>query len=362
MAGLTLPPCFATPSLGMHPSHTLPIKLKAAAEAGFTLVEVGFDDLLAWTEAERKPKRTGKAAAWAPDEPDPFGDEELWAAIEAQAGELLKLLGSLGLGVLLLQPFSQFEGWAPGSDRRKWTFAKAEHWLRVGQIIKAQALQVGSNDQTDSSSDFTQLAADLAELADMAKQYGMRASYEPWCWAAHAPTWETTLDIVQRADRDNLTLCLDTFQIAGGPDFADPASTTGWAHADSEKRLADSLEHLARICPPEKVLLLQVSDATRLDPPIGKGSHVDGDYKPEEGVKTREVWSHGCRPLPYKGGYLPVEAVTRALVKTGWRGPLSYEVFELSQAENDASIPTRWARDGMAAHERLVRACADLAR
>ena len=192
MAGLTLPPCFATPSLGMHPSHTLPIKLKAAAEAGFTLVEVGFDDLLAWTEAERKPKRTGKAAAWAPDEPDPFGDEELWAAIEAQAGELLKLLGSLGLGVLLLQPFSQFEGWvrrigliaplmlqAPGSDRRKWTFAKAEHWLRVGQIIKAQALQVGSNDQTDSSSDFTQLAADLAELADMAKQYGMQASYEP---------------------------------------------------------------------------------------------------------------------------------------------------------------------------------------
>jgi len=120
-------------------------------------------------------------------------------------------------------------------------------------------------------------------------------------------------------------------------------------------------------------LLLQVSDATRLDPPIGKGSHVDGDYKPEEGVKTREVWSHGCRPLrasragcsadraAYKGGYLPVEAVTRALVKTGWRGPLSYEVFELSQAENDASIPTRWARDGMAAHERLVRACADLA-
>ena len=39
--------------------------------------------------------------------PDPRGDEELWAALEDQARETLKLLGSLGLGVLLLQPFSQ---------------------------------------------------------------------------------------------------------------------------------------------------------------------------------------------------------------------------------------------------------------
>ena len=59
--------------------------------------------------------------------PDPRGDEELWAALEDQARETLKLLGSLGLGVLLLQPFSQAEGWAPGSDRREWTKAKMEH-------------------------------------------------------------------------------------------------------------------------------------------------------------------------------------------------------------------------------------------
>lgn len=37
--------CYATPSAGMHPPHTLPMKLRAIAKAGFPLAEISFPEL-----------------------------------------------------------------------------------------------------------------------------------------------------------------------------------------------------------------------------------------------------------------------------------------------------------------------------
>ena len=42
---------FATPSLGMHASHTLEIKLKAMADAGYKYVELGFGNYMAWVRS-----------------------------------------------------------------------------------------------------------------------------------------------------------------------------------------------------------------------------------------------------------------------------------------------------------------------
>jgi hypothetical protein len=39
-------------------------------------------------------------------------------------------------------------------------------------------------------------------------------------------TWKTAWDIVQRANRPNLGLCLDTFQTVGS-EWADPTTKTG---------------------------------------------------------------------------------------------------------------------------------------
>lgn len=52
MAQLTSSLAYSTDSAGMHPSHTLPIKLRAIAEAGFAQAELAFPDLEAYAEQE----------------------------------------------------------------------------------------------------------------------------------------------------------------------------------------------------------------------------------------------------------------------------------------------------------------------
>ena len=58
----------------------------------------------------------------------------------------------------------------------------------------------------------------------------------------------------------------------------------------------------------------------------------------EQGINPLYAWSNAWRPLPYMdevypredkeswGGYLPVLDVCDAVLRTGWRGPWSYEV------------------------------------
>lgn len=173
---------------------------------------------------------------------------------------------------------------------------------------------------------------DLRELADMLKAHKMRLAYENWCWSTHAPTWKDAWEIVRDVDRDNVGLCLDTFQTAGS-EWADPTEPSGRIEEDPnpavpdydevplDKRFADSLKELAATVPADKIYLLQISDAYKPEPrPIEK--------KDVGSLRPRARWSHAYRPLPYGGGYLPVEAVTRAVLETGFKGWLSVEVFD----------------------------------
>lgn len=104
-------------------------------------------------------------------------------------------------------------------------------------------------------------------------------------------------------------LCLDTFQTAGG-EWGDPTTRSGLVEeggitADEVgRRYRASLEELARSVPPEKIYFLQISDAYRMDPPLGEG--VD-----ESGTRPRGRWSHDYRPLPYDGGICPSSASWR---------------------------------------------------
>lgn len=175
----------------------------------------------------------------------------------------------------------------------------------------------------------------------------MRLAYENWCWSTHAPAWADVWDIVRRVDRPNVGLCLDTFQTAGS-EWADPTMACGMIdggggshssqgtapspgaggkgggggqEAPLDKRFAQSLLELSRSIPPEKIYLLQISDAYKPQPQALEARDIDG-------ARPRARWSHDFRPLPYHGGYLPVEAVTRAVLQTGFRGWFSVEVFD----------------------------------
>ncbi|KAH9994742.1 3-dehydroshikimate dehydratase [Xylariaceae sp. FL0662B] len=332
--GAKIPTCYATCSIGHNESHTLPLKLKAIAEAGFDAIELSMPDILSY----------GKMLNG--QEPDPKDYDalvEIGKAIKAQTQ-------AHGLKILMLQPFANFEGWPKESKERRDAFERAKGWMRVMEAVGTDMLQVGSSDAASISSSFDDLASDLAELADLCAAKGQRIAYENWCWATRAPNWKDVWQIVQKANRPNLGLCLDTFQSAGG-EWADPTTRSGLlegvSKADLTSRWQRSLVELAATIPVEKIYLLQISDAYKMDPPI----EADED---DQGLRPRGQWSHDWRPLPYDGGYLPVQDFLKAVLGTGFRGWLSIEVFDGKGSEKCSDMG-EFGQKAMASLEKLLQ-------
>lgn len=129
------------------------------------------------------------------------------------AREVKTQLDDLGLKVLCLQPFSQFEGYKD-QEKRENRFKKAKVWMDIIKVFGEDGmLQVGSTDDKSSTSDRSVIVDDLQELADMAAKRNIRIGYEMWCWAAYNDTWKDIWEICKAVDRPNFGLCLDTFQI-----------------------------------------------------------------------------------------------------------------------------------------------------
>lgn len=165
------------------------------------------------------------------------------------------------------------------------------------------------------------LVADLTEIADICAEKGFCIAYENRCWATQTWTWKMVWEVVMKADRDNVGLCLDTFEIAGG-EFGDPTTETGLIgginRAELQSRWRTSLQELTAMVPPSKIYVIQLSDAYKMNPPI-EGS------RNSTGQRPRFTWSNSYRPLPFDGGYLPVHDVLGAILKTNFRGWLSIE-------------------------------------
>ncbi|KAI1087932.1 xylose isomerase-like protein [Rostrohypoxylon terebratum] len=333
--GTKVPTCYATCSIGHKDSHTLPLKLKAISEAGFDAVELSMPDILSYGEMLNGQK------------PNPKNYDTL-----VEVGKQIRVHAEEhDLKILMLQPFSNFEGWPKGSSERKDAFERAEGWIRIMEAVGTDMLQVGSSDAPEISSSFDSLASDLADLADLCAEKGLRVAYENWCWATHAPTWKDVWHIVEKANRPNLGLCLDTFQ-SGGGEWADPTTRSGLIEDFSQDQLQSrwlkGLDELRRTVSPEKIYLLQISDAYRMDPPIKAKTN-------EEGLRPRGQWSHDHRPLPFDGGYLPVQGFLKAVLGTGFRGWLSIEVFD-SRAPGKYSNMLEYSKKAMSSLRRLLQA------
>lgn len=158
-------------------------------------------------------------------------------------------------------------------------------------------------------------------------------------------------EIVEKADRSNIGLCLDTFQTAGS-EWADPTTKSGTIEgierSDLEKTFHKSLEELSSTIPKDKIYFFQISDGYKMDPPLS--SSLD-----EQGLRPRGRWSHDYRPLPYDGGYLPVIEVTKAVLKTGYTGWFSTEVFDSRAGQKHGVDMTAFAKQAMEAHTRLIK-------
>ncbi|OBT81634.1 hypothetical protein VE02_10010 [Pseudogymnoascus sp. 03VT05] len=167
------------------------------------------------------------------------------------------------LEIIMLQPFSNFEGWERGSKERSEAFSRAKGWIRIMQAVDTAMLQLGSTDSHNVSRSLDVLASDIRELADLLAPHSFRLAYENWCWATVSPTSSQAWAIVQRVDRPNVGLCLDTFQTCGG-EYGDPTTASGlieekYIQHSLEKGFTDSLDVLAKTVPSEKIYVLQIT-------------------------------------------------------------------------------------------------------
>jgi sugar phosphate isomerase/epimerase len=337
---LSVPISYATCSLG-SPSNPPPLldRLHAISNAGFAAVELSFPDILAYGQT------------LLGHEVGPNNYDELCKVAAAIKEEC----GKRNLGIMMLQPFANFEGWPEGSDGRKDAFERARGWIRIMQACGTDMLQVGSSDTPLEKLDKGRMVSDLRELCDMLKEHGYRCAYENWCWSTHAPDWKDVWNIVKEVDRPNIGLCLDTFQTAGG-EWADPRTTSGLvddvSRDELEKRFKKSLDDLASSIPKDKIYLLQISDAYKVPEPLK-------DERDDSGLLPRGRWSHDFRPLPYNGGYLPIVDVARAVLQTGFRGWFSYEVFDGGAEGKGTDVDiVAYAQAAKKVQDRLLAECA----
>jgi 4-hydroxyphenylpyruvate dioxygenase len=246
---------------------SLEAKLAAAAKAGFRAIELFENDLTFFNGTPRDARR---------------------------------LAVDLGLEIVALQPLRDFEAMPPSIRARN--LERAARKLELMEELGTRLLCLCSNVSTEAIDDPGRAAADLAELADLARRHGMRIGYEALAWGRHVKDWTAAWEIVGKANRDNLGVVLDSFHICarGNP-----------------------IEQIAKL-PPDKIALVQLADAPALlMEPLALSRHY--------------------RCYPGQGDY-PIVDFLDAVTQSGYRGPLSLEIF------NDqfrGASPAGMAIDGM---------------
>lgn len=325
------PLAIASVSLGQHPSHTLPSKIAAAAHNGFCALEIVYNDLANYA-GSKKPKVT----------------------LQAAAEEIAALCASHNIAVLSLNPFKNFEGHSsPLSERLE----SARHWIEVASLLKAQYLQVPSQFDTENSTGDENVAvSELRQLADMTAQIapGLKIAYEAVAWGSYVDTWQDSLRIVELVGRDNFGICLDSFHVLARL-WGDITTESGKQETDQnvDDVLRQSLDDFVATCPLEKIFYVQFSDGEKYSPPLSpEHRFYDASFP------SALTWSRNTRPFPLEteyGGYMPVTQVAKAwLVEKGWKGYVSFEVFDWRMRE-EGNGPEESARRGMESWRKLVK-------
>ncbi|HHK2658023.1 TPA: 3-dehydroshikimate dehydratase, partial [Pseudomonas aeruginosa] len=207
--------------------------------------------------------------------------------------DVRRLCADLGLEILLFQPFRDFEGCR--RERLGRNLERAERKFDLMQELGTDLVLVCSNVAADALGEPALLADDLRQLAERAAVRGLRIGYEALAWGRQVNTWEQAWDLVRRADQANLGLILDSFHTLS---------------LDGDPRgIAD--------LPGEKIFFVQMADAPLLAMDVLE-------------------WSRHFRCFPGQGGF-DLAGFLAPVVASGYRGPLSLEVFN----DGFRAAPTR---------------------
>ncbi|RDW78267.1 AP endonuclease family 2 protein [Coleophoma crateriformis] len=340
----------ATLSLGNWRKHKLETRLKAAANAGFKWIDLFDEDWAAYLEEHG------------------LDGNHLWEASDANlmvARQLGDLVKSLGMQIACTQPCRDVEGIRDPAEREA-AFAGVTKRFPFMRAFDTDLVFLCANTRTNGvTSDFKVVAKDLAELGDMAAAYArkdggrmLKVGYEGLSWGIRN-TWASTWEVVRAANRENVGLILDSFNILA-VEFADPYNPAGHGRIystmeDSVDVLRASMRALALTVPGDKIFFCQLADAERVDP---------REFLPPRD-KNQPIllpWSRFHRLYPCeedRGGYMPVNLVGAAVLATGYTGPLSLEVFNESLNKADPNIPDAHAKRGVVGLEKLRNAILD---
>jgi 4-hydroxyphenylpyruvate dioxygenase len=319
-------PAIATVSLGAAHLHPIVAKLDAAARNGQQGLELFHDDLAQLAKTLRQ-------------DDSPRSDREY----EIDAAHLLRnLCIERGLEILALQPFRHYEGLKDPIQHAN-RIDELKHWVELCKIMGDSLFILIPSSFLDPSE-----ITDLAEAADVA--FPVRIAYEALAWGTYINTWEDCWDVIQRANRPNLGICLDTFNIAARV-WADPTNPTGRLPAHADQDLQESMNRLVLEIDPARVLMVQLADGERVDPQT--------PFLQDPGLPTLLAWSRNARLFPFeeeRNGYLPIREVVDACIKRlGYTGWVSMEVFSRTLGVDNPSVPMEHAVRAGQSWQRVVK-------
>jgi 4-hydroxyphenylpyruvate dioxygenase len=231
-------------------SGTLKEKMQACAIAGFDGIEIFEQDLVT----------------------SPLSPEDV-----------RKMAADLGLTLDLYQPFRDFD--SVTEDLLSANLRRADAKFRLMSRLGMDTILVCSNVATATIDDDGLRAGQLADLAALAGDHGVKVAYEALAWGKYVNDYEHAHRLVEMVDHPNLGTCLDSFHIL----------SRDWDTAPIED------------FNPDKIFFVQVADAPKLSMDVLS-------------------WSRHYRVFPGEGQFELAKFMGH-VVRAGYTGPVSLEVF-----------------------------------
>ncbi|WP_439813423.1 bifunctional sugar phosphate isomerase/epimerase/4-hydroxyphenylpyruvate dioxygenase family protein [Streptomyces sp. P9-2] len=209
--------------------------------------------------------------------------------------EIRARCADLGLTIDLYQPMRDVEA-LPEEDFAR-ALRRARHKFELMGRLGADTVLVCSSVSPQALDDDALAAEQLGRLADLAQDHGIRVAYEALAWGRHINTYDHAWRVVEAAGHPSLGTCLDSFHILSR--YGDPKDIEG-------------IEDI----PGDKIFFLQLADAPLL------------------GMDLLQ-WSRHYRCFPGQGGF-DLAGLLRHVLRAGYTGPLSLEVFNDVFRQSDA--------------------------
>ncbi|MFD7713703.1 bifunctional sugar phosphate isomerase/epimerase/4-hydroxyphenylpyruvate dioxygenase family protein [Streptomyces sp. NPDC059785] len=197
--------------------------------------------------------------------------------------EIRARTADLGLSIDLYQPMRDIEA-VPEEEFAR-NLRRARHKFELMRRLGADTVLVCSSVSPHALDDDELAAGQLRRLAELAQDSGIRVAYEALAWGRHVNTYDHAWRLVETAGHPALGTCLDSFHIL--------------ARGSDPKGIED--------IPGEKIFFLQLADAPLMAMDVLQ-------------------WSRHYRCFPGQGGF-DLAGLLGHVVRAGYRGPLSLEVF-----------------------------------